>query len=72
MEFDNLFFLLFGVIAGLLIAMVAQGCGIKSAIKESHKADEEKEKNDPANWWKYGGTPPGMEAWDEEEGDMCA
>lgn len=48
-----------GMVAGFLATLFVWHCGIKSASKELLKHEEEKDRRDPANWWKYGGDPYG-------------
>jgi hypothetical protein len=35
--------------------------------KNAEKAEEERARNDPANWWKYGGDPHEKSNYDEDE-----
>lgn len=54
---------MFGMMIGILCTMAVYHFlirgSIKSAIEQARQAEEEKEKNDPANWWKFGGDPFG-------------
>jgi hypothetical protein len=42
-------------IAGILATVFFLAMGENS--QESKRREEEKERNDPANWWKHGGDP---------------
>ena len=42
-----------GAILGFLMALIAISWGNNSARKAQSQYDEDRERNDPANWWKY-------------------
>lgn len=58
-----------GMAAGFLLTLFVWHCGIKTASKEFLKHEEEKERRDPANWWKYGGDPHGDD--DDRRGGLA-
>lgn len=61
LSIDTFMVFMFGTMVGVLVALAIQHMSAKSdarAIgKEIRKIEEEKERRDPANWWKYGGNP---------------
>lgn len=46
-----------GGVSGFMLALLVWKVGINSACNELRKQEEERERRDPANWWKYGGNP---------------
>ena len=48
-----------GMVTGFLATLFVWRCGLKAASREMLQHEEEKERRDPANWWKYGGDPYG-------------
>lgn len=58
---------LFGVFMTLLVCRLA----IKGAANEVRKLQEESERDDPANWWKYGKNPPLYSGDDDANGGLA-
>jgi hypothetical protein len=54
-------------VAGVMVGIVMKWlCAVASAAGAKQIA-EEREKNDPANWWKYGGDPYGKSMYDDPD-----
>lgn len=44
-------------LSGIVISIIAFGLLVVQTSKNIKKNVEDEEKNDPANWWKFGGDP---------------
>ena len=51
------FQLLLGVLGGVFAGMLIASCFYGSDKRTKLTSEEERERRDPANWWKYGGRP---------------
>ena len=61
MSSDNMICLLLGAAGGMVITMLIQQIGLRHAIQEANKP-----KDDPADWWKRGESPPDPYSDDED------
>lgn len=59
MENNDIFCFIMGIGAGFILASLSikQNIPIKNSLKIDQQDKEDKEKKDPANWWKYGKDP---------------
>jgi uncharacterized membrane-anchored protein YhcB (DUF1043 family) len=61
-----------GMIAGFLISAAWIYFSLKSVSGDLKKTEEQRERNDPANYWKYGGDPFGHLYKDDQDDDRVA
>lgn len=57
-----------GTVTGVIVSLYLLRRGMRAVFAEIKKTEEEKEKQDPANWWKYGGDPYGRSNYDTDDG----
>jgi hypothetical protein len=55
-----------GILIGIAGTLFLQKFTFNSTAKQVRKMEEDREKRDPANWWKYGGDPFPQEEDDED------
>jgi len=48
-----IFGFLVGIVVGFIMALIAISWGNNSARKTQNRYDEDRDRTDPANWWKY-------------------
>lgn len=62
---------LVGFVAGIAVTVILNEITMRRAIKNAKglakQQEEEKDRNDPANWWKYGGDPFDKSTYDKDD-----
>lgn len=64
---------LVGFVVGIALTVLLNEVTMKRAIRNAKglakQQEEEKERNDPANWWKYGDDPFGKSIYEKDDKD---